>query len=324
MMAGPGVRAFGEATHAPGAPMLLTVDDAALSIAVEGAPQFGWVVNDSGRGEVQTAYELVVNGIPIGGGPGGVIWSSGRVQSNQQSYVAAPGLLLQPDRSYTWIVRTWDRGGSPGPFSNPARFDVGISDGDWHAQWIRRPTADQARFEDFSLFRKQFTVSASPIVRARAYMSAGQQYVLSVNGIRVTVGPSFSYPDEQYYQANDITTLLRAGSMNAVGVITHWSTPGKGRPASVPAFIARVTVDHADGTRQVITSDTAWRTRAGPWIQGLLRSDPGESGDYIEHIDGRLDPVGWDQPGFDDRAWSPAASLGSHPVAPFLHLYAAR
>src|ERR1700716_4153803 len=101
MIAAPQVRAFGEATHVLGPPTLLTVDDSASSIAVEGAPQFGWVVNDPARGEVQTAYELVVNAIPIGGGPGGVTWSSGRVQSNQQSYVAAPGLLLQPDRSYT-------------------------------------------------------------------------------------------------------------------------------------------------------------------------------------------------------------------------------
>ena len=45
----------------PGAPTLLTVDDAAAPLAVEGAPQFGWVVNDPDRGEVQTAYELVVS-----------------------------------------------------------------------------------------------------------------------------------------------------------------------------------------------------------------------------------------------------------------------
>ena len=64
-------------------------------------------------------------------------------------------------------------------------------------------------FEDFSLFRKQITVTPSPIVRARAYMSAGQQFDLRVNGVRVAHGPSFAYPDEQYYEATDITQAAR-------------------------------------------------------------------------------------------------------------------
>jgi alpha-L-rhamnosidase len=320
-MIGPTVDAYGAVDHAPGPPTLLTVDDDAAPIAVEGAPQFGWVVNDPDRGEAQTAYELVVSALPSGVGAAPVIWRSGEVRSSQQAYVAAPGMLLQADHSYAWTVRTWDRAGRPGPFSKPARFDVGVGDGDWHALWIRRPAAEQAPFEDFSLLRKELAVTASPIVRARAYMSAGQQYDLRVNGVRVAHGPSFAYPDEQYYQATDIAAALRAGSANAIAVITHWSTPGQGRPASVPGFIARITVDHADGTRQVITSDTSWRTFAGPWIQGNPRNT---EGDFIEHVDGRLDPVGWDQPGFDDQTWVQAATLGAHPVAPFLHLYAAR
>ena len=175
--------------------------------------------------------------------------------------------------------------------------------------------------EDYSLIRKQFVVSSSPIVRARAYMSAGQQYDLRVNGVRAAHGPSFAYPDEQYYEATDITTLLHAGAQNAIGVVTHWSTPGQGRPASVPAFIARITIDHADGTRQVIVSNGTWRTHKGPWIQGGPRND---EGDFIEHVDGRLEPIGWDTARFDDLAWPRAQVLGPHPTAPFLHLYAAR
>ncbi len=307
--------------HAPGAPTLLTVDDDAAPIAVEGAPQFGWVVNDADRGEVQTAYELVVSSVPSGPEAAAVVWQSGEVRSSQQSYVVAPKLVLQPDRSYTWKIRTWDRAGRSGPFSKVARFDVGLRDGDWHADWIRRPGAERTVYDDFSLLRKEFAVTASPVVRARAYLSAGQQYDLRVNGVRAAHGPSFSYPDEQYYQATDITGLLHAGAPNAIGVVTHWSTPGQGRPASVPAFIARITVDHADGSRQVVTSDATWRTHAAPWIPGLARN--GE-GDFVEHVDGRRDPVGWDRAGFADRAWAPAHVLGPHPVAPFTHLYAAR
>jgi len=313
--------AFAVSDHAPGAPTLLTVDDDAAPLAVEGAPQFGWVDNDVDRGEIQTAYELVVGELPVGSGPERVVWDSGKVESRQQAYVTAPGLRLQSDRAYSWMVRTWDRAGRSGPFASPARFDVGIGDADWHADWIRRPGAPNSALEDYSLLRKQITVGRSPIVRARAYMSAGQQYELRVNGERLAHGPSFAYPDEQYYETTDITRQLVAGQTNVVGVVTHWATPGQGRPASVPAFIARITIDHADGTRQVVTSDATWRTHLGPWIQGPWRND---EGDLVEHIDGRLDPVGWDRPGFDDRAWLPAVVLGPHPTAPFLHLYAAR
>jgi alpha-L-rhamnosidase len=307
--------------HAPRAPILLTVDDAAAPLVVTGQPQFGWVPRDFDRGEVQTAYQLVVNAVPIDGGPPRAVWRSDKVRSDQQSYVTAPGLPLQPDHSYTWTVRTWDRSGRVGPFSEPAHFDVGLLDDNWHAEWIRRPGAEQAPFEDYSLLRKQFVVDASPVVRARAYMSAGQQYDLRVNGVRAAHGPSFAYPDEQYYEATDITELVNAGTANAIGVVAHWSTPSQGRPASVPAFIARITVDHADGTRQTIVSDATWRSHSGPWIQGPLRND---EGNFVEHIDGRLDPVGWDRPDFDDRSWNRSLVVGAHPVAPFLHLIPGR
>jgi len=312
------------ADRSPGAPTLLTVDDDGAPLAVEGAPQFGWVDTDPHRGEIQTAYELVVSELPIGSGVARVVWDSGQVRSRQQAYVHAPGLKLQSDRAYSWTVRTWDRSDRSGPFARPARFDVGLADGDWHADWVRRPGAPNTEFEDYSLVRKEISVGSSPIVRARAYVSAGQQYDLRVNGVRVAHGPSFAYPDEQYYEVTDITRQLVAGTTNVVGVVTHWSTPGKGRPASVPAFIAHVTIDHADGTRQVITSDATWRTHLGPWLPGPFRGDPGNSGDFIEHVDGRLDPVGWDRPGFNDRGWQPAQVIGAHPTAPFLHLYAAR
>ncbi|MDQ1508481.1 MAG: alpha-L-rhamnosidase [Actinomycetota bacterium] len=307
--------------HAPRPPNLLTVDDDAAPLAVVGHPQFGWVPRDPDRGEVQTAYELIVDEVPVGRGPAQPIWRSGKTRSAQQSYVTAPRLRLEPDHSYTWKVRTWDASGRASGFSRPAHFDTGLLDDNWQADWIRRPGAPQTRVEDFSLLRKEVTVGASPVVRARAYVSAGQQYDLRVNGTRAAHGPSFAYPDEQYYEATDITRLVRAGAANAIAVVTHWSTPGQGRPASVPAYIARVTIDHADGTRDVVVSDAGWRSHAAPWVQGPPRND---EGNFVEHVDGRLEPVGWEAPGFDDHSWKPAQVVGRHPVAPFRHLIPAR
>ena len=102
--------------------------------------------------------------------------------------------------------------------------------------------------------------------------------------------------------------------------VTHWSTPGQGRPASEPALIAHITIDHNDGTRDVITTDSSWKTHPGPWIQGQRRN--GE-GDFVEHVDERRVPPDWTT-SHDDTGWSAAVVLGRHPVAPFSHLNASR
>ena len=317
------------ADHAPDAPSGLTVNDDIAPLAVIGAPAFGWIVNDLDRGELQAGYELIVSDAPTTG-KHTVLFDSGVESSSQQSYVAAPGLRLAADHTYWWTVRTQDSSGKFGAYAADATFDTGLGDGDWHASWIRRAgelpkvvDIDGAPFgpDDFALVRKQTELSASPVVRARVYAAAGQQYELHVNGRRAAHGPSFSYAGEQYYETTDITNLVRAGAPNVFAFVTHWSTGGQGRPDSPEAFIARITVDHADGTRQVIATDGTWRARTGPWIPGAPRND---EGDLVEHIDERLVPIGWDRAGFDDSAWPAAVVFGPHPWPPFTHLVAAR
>jgi len=306
--------------HPPGAPTRLTVDDDTWPLAVTDDPAFGWVVSDVDRGEIQTAYEIAVYD---SANRQHTVVDTAKITSDQQSYVHVAGLQakLVADHSYWWTVRTWDRTGTVGAYAPLARFDTGLADTDWHASWIRRPGAGTGELEDYSLLRKQVQVSASPVVRARVYASAGHHYQLRVNGVRLATGPSYAYPSEQYYETTDVTSAVKAGAPNVFAFVSWWGQPGQGRPPSVPALIARITIDHADGTRQVITTDGTWRTHKGMWVQDVVRND---EGDFVEHVDERLDPVGWDRPGFDDAAWTPAAALGPHPTKPFTHLYAAR
>jgi len=304
----------------PAAPTGLTVDDDAAPLAITGAPAFGWIVNDPDRNETQRGYELIVSDAP-GTAAHRVLFDSGPTASSRQSYVLAPGLRLAPDHRYWWTVRTQDAAGALGPYAPEAHFDTGLGDRDWHASWIRRGGALAAQPDDFSLLRKETTLDEGTIVRARVYAAAGQQYELRVNGTRAAQGPSFSYPDEQYYETTDVTNLVRPGVPNAFAFVTHWSLEGQGRPASPEAFIAHITLDYAGGKRVVIPTDATWRTHTGPWIPGPPRND---EGDVVEHIDERLDPVGWDRPGFDDRAWLPPTVLGTHPWTLFRHLVAAR
>jgi alpha-L-rhamnosidase len=304
----------------PAAPTGLTVDDDSAPLAVTGAPAFGWIVNDPDRNETQRGYELIVSDAPTSGRHN-VLFDSGPTTSSRQSYVPASGLKLAPDQRYWWTVRTQDRAGVFGAYAPDAHFDTGLGDSNWHASWIRRGGTLAAVSDDFALLRKEATLAEGAIVRARVYAAAGQQYELRVNGTRAAHGPSFSYPDEQYYETTDVTNLVRPGVPNAFAFVTHWSLAGQGRPASPEAFIAHITVDYADGTRVVIPTDATWRTHTGPWIPGPPRND---EGDFVEHIDERLDPVGWDRPGFDDSSWLPATVLGPHPWTLFRHLVAAR
>ena len=85
-------------------------------------------------------------------------------------------------------------------------------------------------------------------MRATAYVAAQHKYQLWVNGARADTGPSFSYPDEQYVQATDVTRFLKAGSANAIGVLHHWYGAGQGRPAAEPGLLLQVSVVHRDGS----------------------------------------------------------------------------
>ncbi|HEU5161495.1 MAG TPA: family 78 glycoside hydrolase catalytic domain [Streptosporangiaceae bacterium] len=297
--------------HAPSAPAHLTVGDQARPLSVEGAPAFGWRPRDADPGEVQTAYRLKVSAGER------TIWDSGKVASSQQSYVPYGGPALAPGTSYAWTVRTWDKTGKSSPWARPAAFDTGLADADWQASWIRRTTAEP---DDYTLARKEFTVGAAPVARARVYIAAGQQYELRVNGQIVDRGAAFNYPDEGYYKAVDVTRLLTPGRPAVIGAIVHYYGPGQGRPAAEPGLLARVVVDHADGTRQVVVTDASWQVARGPWQVAPRRN--GDGRDWVEFIDGTAEPIGWDRPGFDASSWPAPQVVGTHPAGVFTHLRA--
>jgi alpha-L-rhamnosidase len=298
----------------PSAPSDLTVGDRLRPMNVEGVPLFGWLPHD-GPHEIQSAYQIVVTRKT----DGTMVWDSGKVPSSDQSYVPFAGPSLTGQTSYSWSIRTWDRDDQPSPWATPAEFDTGVADADWAASWIRRASTEP---DDYTLARKELAVAASPVTRARVYISANHQYELHLNGATVDRGQAFSYPGEGYYQATDVTAAVPAGAPLALGVITHWYGPGQGRPAGERGLLLRLVVEHADGSRQVVVTDGTWRvTRATTWQTGApLRNS--DSGDYVERMDGRQSNPGWDRPGYDASAapWMAPQVIGMHPAGVFTHL----
>ena len=309
-----------------GAPQGLTVDGLRSPIGLGLTDvQFAWHVNDPRPGAVQSAYRVVVTRPALTGAAAPTtVWDSGEVSSPDQAFVPYGGPALAPDAAYQWTVQTWAASGGPSPLAPVATFDTGLADQDWHADWIRRATIDVTEYDQFTYARKEFTLSASPIVRARVYVSVDQQYDLSVNGVRAGKGEAYSYPDSQYYETLDVTRLLHPGAANAVGILSHWDGGTKGHPAGSPGTIMQLSVLHADGTTEQVVTDGTWKVLKGNWLPGSQRDLEGDVVDYVENIDGLRAPLGWDRPGYDDSAWLAATALGPAGTPPWTDLVSVR
>ena len=83
------------------------------------APHFSWKIR-SGESMVQTAYEIEV-------GPD--LWSSGKVESEEQVMVPYGGKPLASRQQAWWRVRVWDGEGKASPWSPKQRFGIGVLDG---------------------------------------------------------------------------------------------------------------------------------------------------------------------------------------------------
>ena len=242
--------ALAAVNHAPDAPTGLSVGDRTRPLDVEGTPTLGWFPQDQDGNEIQTAYEIQLTR----DSDGALIWDSGKALSSAESYVSYAGPLLADGTSYSWRVKTWDRGDLDSPWSAWARFDTGITDAEWGgADWIRRVTTGNDSTVDYTLARKQFTVDgASPVVRARAYTSAMGEYELHVNGQAIYRGDSFDYPGEGQYAVTDITPYVQAGLPLVFGMLYYYHTcTCQGRANGPPSVITSLFADAAAGATNV-------------------------------------------------------------------------
>ncbi len=299
------------------APFALRTEYASDPQAVETpSPQFRWRADPDERGAGQSACRVQV---VRADGEGERRWDSGK-RHTERAALAYDGPPLESGARYRWRVRVWD-GERASDWSDPATFRVGLDNGDWDAEWLRRPgevNADAFERNQFTYVRRAFTLDA-PVESARAYVAASHAVAFHANGSEVGRGPAPCYPDEQYYRTFDLTDQFREGR-NAVGALHTWAGAGQGRPAAEPGFCCRVVAELADGTEFVLTTDDDWRMRDAEWRDAPLRND--ETAEPVEEIDLRAHPDGWSEPGFDDADWRAAGSLGEHPVEPWTRLRA--
>jgi alpha-L-rhamnosidase len=280
---------------------------------------FAWTLRSTGRSAKQRASRVVLHRADPG--HTGPLWDSGPVESAAQAFVPYGGPALESDAAYRWTVQARDASGTWGPISAAARFTTALRAADWRAHWLR-PAGNSQQQDRVTYLRAEVTPAAGTVARATAYVSAAHTYRLFVNGTAVDAWPSLSYPDEQYMRAVDLTGLLTGGPRSAIGVLHRWYGAGQGRPESSPGLLVQVSVHYTNGQRAVFGSDATWRELPAEWLPSPQRNPDG--GDFVEWVDGRLQPQGWSSPGFDARSWSPVTVVGPAGSAPFSRTYAQR
>ena len=301
------------ASAAPSVPTSLRVNDVINPVGTESVPYFGWLDNDASADEIQSGYEVLVASSAANLNANfGDVWDSGKVLSSQENHVVYAGTPLAADTEYFWKVRTWDRQGDPSPYSTSATFAVGLlANSDWNgAFWIKRKTNVP---DDYTYYRKSAALPAGTVERATVYVTSVHKYTLYVNGILVGKGPAYAFPQFQFYNAYDITALVKPGATNLFAVFNHWFGGGSGRPPSSRGVLMEAIIHYADGSRVMVGTDGTWRQcQATSWdTHQRLRN--GQGAGYIEKIDARNLTPTWFMPGFDDSAWTAATVIGPQP-----------
>ncbi|MEV8376096.1 family 78 glycoside hydrolase catalytic domain [Kribbella sp. NPDC056861] len=265
----------------------------------EARPRFSWVMENSGRGEFQTAYRIEVQDARSE-----VVWDSGEVASRETTLRPYGGTALAAGTDYTWRVRVRNKDGNRSGWSEPSKLSTGLFDlSDWHASWLAVPDRQRARTE-FPL--------AGPVRKAVLYLAAQGSVVARINGKPVSdevLGSTWTdWGQRTLYRGVDVTKLVKTGA-NALGLTVTAGHTQEGAP-TINAMAQLDVVDNRGVRRTLVSTGAGWRTAPSP----LTRVDPYRG----ESVDARLETKGWDKPGFNDASWTAAKVTAPVVGAPLL------
>ena len=128
-----------------------------LGIDVE-RPRFSWqlITPEGHRGYMQSAYQIVVNDES-----GGVVWDSGRMESDVSFGIGYEGSTLNPMTRYTWSLSAWDQDDNKA--SATSWFETGLmnsAESAWNgAAWIGGDDEDIVFHSHYlSVYKIHYTV----------------------------------------------------------------------------------------------------------------------------------------------------------------------
>jgi alpha-L-rhamnosidase len=267
-------------------------------------PRLCWVLNSTIRGEVQTAWQVLVASSEARlKANQGDYWDSGRVQTDDSIQVSYAGRSLGSHAQCFWKVRVWDRDGRRSTWSRPAKWTTGMLEpADWKAKWVGLEKVDHTNYlagtdwiwspagepaqsapPGTNCFRRKIIIPTDrEITRVRFQYTGDNECRGWVNGR--DVGARNNY---RTVKDNDITCRLGPGT-NVIA-LTGRNLGPEAKPAGVVGLLE---IEFAHGPRMVVPTDEQWK------------------------VSDREVPR-WSEPDFDDSTWVAARKLGPVGMAPW-------
>jgi alpha-L-rhamnosidase len=298
------------------------------------APRLSWQIESNRRNVTQVAYRIRVATSPeLLEEDRADLWDSGRVESNQSTFVNYNGKLLPSRLKCYWDITAWSEHGSEAR-SEQAFWTMGLlEENDWKAEFICEYDDSSVPRDKESLhlpparqYRKSFRSHGKPIARATIYASSLGIYELYLNGQRIGdayfAPGSTDYRRRLYYQSYDVTSLMHSED-NAIGawVADGWYSGyvgfglltgigteqiGRNTYGKTPSVLVQLELDYEDGTRQTIATEDSWRvTSNGPIRQADLLMG--------EFYDARLAVDDWSKSNYDQSSWEPVILAKNSP-----------
>jgi len=253
-------------------------------------PRLYWFVNDSTRGAVQTAYQVLVASDPkLLKKDIGDIWDSDKTQTAQSAHVIYGGTQLESRKQYYWKVRTWDKEGIPSAWSETAWWEMGLLNrDDWKAKWIGMDIiAEESAMERYGkwisypenldgsktgYFRKSFNIPDDKTPRKVSLIAFGKNY--SIGSIIINRKLFSEGKRGEESNAVDITNNIIKGKNTLAFSVS-------GSEEKSAEMIFSIEIIYSDGNTEIINSDEDCKVSA-------------------------IKIPGWDNPAFDDTRWANA------------------
>lgn len=155
-----------------------------------------------------------------------------------------------------------------------------------------------------TLFRNEVTLKSKPVAAMLA-ITGDDYYKFHVNGRFVVQGPAPSYAFDHPYFVLDIGEHLQEGTNSLAAHVYYQGLRNRvwNSADNRSGFMLALDVRYGDGTSERFVTDKDWRCFQ---LQAFPLSDTiGYQTQFLEHLDMRLMPRGWQETGFDDGDWLP-------------------